>query len=130
MKKIKENKPLIMGGVFLLVFVMVFFARDKIADFFKGGTTADGAIQTNATTSAAINAAGIATDDTILSRNSPHRDKVRELQELINKNKNPQMFPTDLVVDGAFGAKTEQALVLLTGKKSITINEFKTLLKP
>jgi len=34
-----------------------------------------------------------------------------------------------LVVDKNFGSKTEGALYLLTGKKRISINEFKKLLK-
>lgn len=119
-----------MGGVFLLVFVLVFFGKDKISNFFKGNTSSAATTNNNSNTATVrVPSAAEATDDTMLQRDSPYSDKVRELQLLINRNKDKQMMPNDLVVDGLFGQKTEQYLILLTGKKSISINQFKQLLK-
>ncbi len=137
MKQTIKNNAKPIGFVFLsvVVFALVYFNKDKLVAFFsraKGGGSAvlNSSTENTPLTNTPISlSSGVATDDTILKIGSPHRDKVRVLQELINERKIGKIVSAKLSVDGVFGTQTEAVLDMLTGMKAISINQFKQLVK-
>jgi hypothetical protein len=132
---IQENKVPLIVGTLALIAVLIYVYQNKLAEFFLyRGETSKGAVNTGAVSNTVSNpsnnsnTATTMTNDTVLKKGD-QGTKVGELQDLINKGlvKSNMAYAT-LVVDKNFGAKTENALYLLTGKRSISINAFKPLL--
>lgn len=133
--KIQENKTPLIVGVIVLVAILVYVYQNKLACFFLYGGECSGD-PINSGTSAVSNSGGSSssnsntafTNDTVLKKGDKGA-KVGELQDLMNKGlvKSGSSYAT-LVVDNNFGPKTEGALFLLTGKRSISINALKKLL--
>ena len=131
--KIQENKVPLIVGVLILVTLLIYFYQNKLASFFLyRGENASAPVPANVTNNTASssnnNSSTSVTNDTVLEKGD-RGDKVGELQDLLNKSLVKTSFQIPhLVVDKAFGSKTENLLYLLTGKKRISINEFKKLL--
>lgn len=130
----KHKVPLIVGTL-IIVALLIYVYQNKLASFFlypganaPGSITTGAAVNTNVSNSS-NNSSSSLTNDTVLKKGD-RGDKVGELQSLLNKGlvKAGVGYAT-LAVDESFGSKTEGALYLLTGKKSISINEFNTFLK-
>lgn len=131
MKKIlKKNKSLIITGLVLIAVILAYFKRESIKTFFSKSkpssplnvSTATASPSTTPTTPIVPNE-----DDVLLKKGSSGL-KVKELQVLMNNSVlavNPNN-PT-LATDGNFGAKTEDRLEFLTGRKSISINQYKEM---
>ena len=114
----KYKKPLL-AGVLLLALLGAYFFRDKwmhlIVKPKQKTSTTDNSSATSTTQS---------TKSTVLKRGSSG-EQVKQLQALLNDkhSKNPPQILPLLVVDGAFGAKTEVMLKKWTGKTSTTIDQ-------
>lgn len=123
-KLIQYRKPLLAGGLLVLLLVLYFY-RHKIFKKSFSPTTKTPAVNNNSSTS---NTA----DKSLLQKGSKGQ-QVRQLQILLNdehKKHTPTFIPL-LVEDGIFGTKTEQMLVKYTTQSSITLEQLKThLAKP
>jgi len=120
---VKKNKETFIAGLMLITFVLVYFKRDTIKDFFSKSSNASTA-STNTASTNTTSIVSIGTADTILKKGSSGEQVVR-LQELLNVkhgNNKPQIIPF-LVADGKFGTATESMLKKWTGKTSISINQ-------
>jgi peptidoglycan hydrolase-like protein with peptidoglycan-binding domain len=129
-EKIEENKTPLILGVLIVVAVLIYFYRNKLASVFLYGegnatTSVDTGVVSNV-----VSSSNNSSDDTILKKGSTG-EKVKTLQQLLNikhGNNTPQILPY-LVPDGQFGPATERMLQKWTGKTSISINELTKALK-
>lgn len=129
-EKIQEHKvPLIVGALVLLA-VLAFMYKNKLASFFlyKGGlTNAQPATMHPTVTS---NNSTIVDRDALLQKGSKGK-QVEELQQLLNvkHGSSGPSFYEYLTVDGIFGSATEAMLKKYTGRTSISINDLLKALK-
>lgn len=128
MKTLKKHKSSIIAGLVLVLCLAAYFYRENLKTFFSKNvvlpSNSTAVVNTSTASVSSPTVSDTATNDTILKRGSKGA-KVKELQELINKRmRATNMGFPELAEDGIFGAKTESRLQLLTGKKSISINEF------
>lgn len=133
------KKPLIAGGV-LLVLVLLYLNRQAIGEFFGMETKDDapkpnkkGASGSNTTTSNNTTTPSKGIDGNKLLRRggTNQKQEVIELQILLNMYhlSRVNITPPTLVVDGAFGQKTEEMLKLHTGLTQITLTQATAKLK-
>lgn len=136
----KNKGAIIAIFVFAAIGLTLFLLKDKIANWFKPTPTSD--------TGGNGNASDKTTTETIIKYvkdplsdippiNELDKDKVlkkgskgnevKQLQAMINQCLKV-LKKTPIVVDGAFGAKSETALYFLIQKKQTTLSQFATLM--
>lgn len=119
-KTFKNNQPLFIAGIVLLIAALLYLSRDHLQSIFNRPP--------NKLNTASKNSMPLTTDNasnnTILQLGS-RGSKVKELQVLLNDyhKKHPPTLIPYLVVDGNFGQKTQRMLKKHTGKTSISINQ-------
>ena len=112
----KNAKKFIIPGVILAaVGLLLYFGffRKSAASTTPGTTLPGGSTPNTNTTSAS---------ETFPLKQGSRGDKVRELQQFLNRRILPPLVALD--VDGIFGPKTEAALFQVTGRKQVTEAEF------
>lgn len=133
---VQYKKPLT-ALVFIGALILAYIFRDKWLAWFKPNATLDTTNQdqpnnnnNNTSNSNPPPSNTPLNKDLVLSKGSNNQE-VRELQRLMNEHHqyltNQGVLPPPmplLVVDGAFGAKTEAMLSFMMGKNSASIKQF------
>jgi hypothetical protein len=122
-KVLKKNKNALIASLVLIAFVIAYFKRDIIKDFFSKSNDSKASTAIAAAKNPTANTPTSSNDTVLKMGNSGAQ--VRKLQQLLNdkhKRSTPQFLPL-LIEDGSFGKKTETMLKKHTGKTSISINQ-------
>ena len=135
----KNKGAIIAIFAFAAIGLTIFLLKDKIANWFKPTPTADTAGNGNASDKTTETIIKYVKDplsdippiseldkDKVLKKGSKGNE-VKQLQAMINQFLKV-LKKTPIVVDGAFGTKSETALYFLIQKKQTTLSQFATLM--
>lgn len=115
--------------VMIVVLASVYFIfKDKILKMIKRGNQQTDKENSNNSTTIINQTKKTYNSSLFPLKRGDKGEIIKELQELLNK-KLPIPYQ-NLSKDGSFGSKTEAALILVTGKKTITEKEFERLKSP
>lgn len=130
-KKI-DKKPY-MAAALLAILILGYFTRDQWMSLFTTSKLAsnNGGSTTDSSRSKPSTSTGIKKN--LVLKKGDKNDSVKELQRILNLELAYQMQHSTappslprLATDGAFGPKTEEMLILFTGKQGSSINQLNT----